>query len=282
MTETAKTEPLPTAVITGDGDLPKMVARALQARANPLTLVGFEGIAPDWIREHDNIVQPFEKAGRLFSALRERDIKRIIFAGAMSRPKLNPLRFDLTAMRLAPKVMRLLRRGDDETLRGLMDIFEDEGFRVEAPHDHLADLIPDAGFKGKVQPSETDEADAARAATILDGLGAVDVGQACVVAGGICLGVESIQGTDAMLGFVGRTADPFRDDARGVLYKAPKPGQDWRADLPAIGPETIRRAAEAGLSAVVIEAGGVLVIGLEETIAEADRLNIALWVRETG
>jgi DUF1009 family protein len=66
---------------------------------------------------------------------------------------------------------------------------------------------------------------------------------------------------------------------RGVLHKAPKPGQDWRLDLPAIGPQTLRRAAAAGLAGVSVEAGGVLVLGLEETTAAADASGLFLWGR---
>ncbi|MEM1316437.1 MAG: UDP-2,3-diacylglucosamine diphosphatase LpxI, partial [Pseudomonadota bacterium] len=69
-------------------------------------------------------------------------------------------------------------------------------------------------------------------------------------------------------------------DARGgVLHKAPKPGQDWRLDLPAFGPETVRRAAEAGLSGVSVQAGGVLALGLDEIVREADAAGLFVWGR---
>ena len=44
----------------------------------------------------------------------------------------------------------------------------------------------------------------------------------------------------------------------GVLVKLVKPGQDRRADLPTIGPETIRGAVAAGLRGVAFEAGGTI------------------------
>ena len=64
-----------------------------------------------------------------------------------------------------------------------------------------------------------------------------------------------------------------------MLYKAPKPGQDWRADLPAIGVETVRKAAEAGLAGVVIAAGGVIVLDRDAVIREADARGLFLWAR---
>src|SRR6202012_774815 len=87
-------------------------------------------------------------------------------------------------------------------------------------------------------------------------LGAADVGQCCVVQQGIVLAVEAAEGTDAMLA---RCASLARPGAGGVLVKLVKPGQDRRADLPTIGPETIRSAIAAGLRGVAFQAGGTII-----------------------
>ncbi len=97
--------------------------------------------------------------------------------------------------------------------------------------------------------------------------------------------MSSIQGTDALLEFVARSiaaARPDPEGARGVLFKGPKPGQDWRIDLPAIGPDTIRAAAAAGLAGVAGQAGGVLLLGRAETLAAADAAGVFVWGRATG
>ena len=80
-------------------------------------------------------------------------------------------------------------------------------------------------------------------------------GQGCVVQQGIVLAVEAAEGTDAMLA---RCAALARPGPGGVLVKLVKPGQDRRADLPTIGPETLRGAADAGLRGVAFEAGGTI------------------------
>ena len=66
----------------------------------------------------------------------------------------------------------------------------------------------------------------------------------------------------------------------GVLYKAPKAGQERRVDLPAIGLETMAQAARAGLAGVAILDGAVVALDLPDVIAEADRLGLFLWVCE--
>ena len=55
---------------------------------------------------------------------------------------------------------------------------------------------------------------------------------------------------------------------RTVLFKAVKPQQDRRLDLPSIGVETIEQAAEAGLSGIGVSAGASLVIDID-ALAEA-------------
>ncbi|MEZ5885126.1 MAG: LpxI family protein, partial [Paracoccaceae bacterium] len=103
------------------------------------------------------------------------------------------------------------------------------------------------------------------------------------VAQGLCLAVEALPGTDAMLDFAalhqGLRPDPA--GARGVFYKAPKPGQDRRIDLPAIGPQTVARAAAAGLAGIAWEAGGVLLLGREKTLAAAQEAGLFLWSRRS-
>jgi DUF1009 family protein len=67
--------------------------------------------------------------------------------------------------------------------------------------------------------------------------------------------------------------------ARGVLVKRAKQGQDLRADMPTIGPETITAVAEAGLAGLVVEAGRVILLHRDETIARADAAGLVLWCR---
>ena len=141
--------------------------------------------------------------------------------------------------------------------------------------------MPGAGvLAGEV--TDADRRDADRAAAIVAALGAVDVGQGCVVQQGLCLAVEALPGTDAMLAGVaalpaGLRPDPAR--GQGLVYKAPKPGQDRRVDLPALGPQTVARAAAAGLGGIAWEAGGVILIDRAAMVDAAQAAGLFLWAR---
>ncbi len=67
--------------------------------------------------------------------------------------------------------------------------------------------------------------------------------------------------------------------AKGLFYKAPKPLQDRRIDLPTLGPDTVEHAASAGLGGIVWEAGGVITLNLPAMIDTANRHGLFLCAR---
>ena len=127
-----------------------------------------------------------------------------------------------------------------------------------------------------------DDRDSARAAAIVAALGAVDVGQGAVVQQGQCLAVEVLAGSDAMLNSVAQLPMALRPDparGKGVFYKAPKPGQDLRIDLPTLGVQTVENAAAAGLAGIAWQAGGVICLDLPAMIVAANSAGLFLWSR---
>ncbi|MGH7000487.1 MAG: lipid-A-disaccharide synthase, partial [Stellaceae bacterium] len=79
---------------------------------------------------------------------------------------------------------------------------------------------------------------------------------------------EGPDGTDALLRRCkGRAAG-------GVLVKTSKPGQERRADLPAIGPDTVAAAAAAGLKGIAVETGATLLIDRAAIVQAADRAGL--------
>ncbi|MEM7566602.1 MAG: UDP-2,3-diacylglucosamine diphosphatase LpxI [Pseudomonadota bacterium] len=262
------------AIVAGQGALPERLAAARQAAGLPYVLIVFEGCAAPWMSGHPQQAHSFEKVGRLFAGLRQVGAEAIVFAGAMNRPRLRPWRGDLAALRLLPRALALLARGDDAMLRGFAAIFEERGIRLVGSGAILGEAaMLGEGPVGRLRPGAAALADARRAAAIVTALGPHDVGQGAVVARGLCLAVEAIEGTDLMLARVAalpaerrRTAPP----PSGVLLKMPKPGQDRRFDLPTLGPATVRAAAAAGLEGVAGLAGETQLVDPAETAAVAD------------
>jgi DUF1009 family protein len=120
-------------------------------------------------------------------------------------------------------------------------------------------------------PDEDARADIEHGIGVARALGALDIGQAVVVQQGLVLGVEAAEGTDELLR---RCAGLRRDGPGGVLVKMAKPGQERRADLPTIGPQTLTLAAAAGLRGIAAEAAMTLVIDRAELVRAADEAGL--------
>jgi len=259
------------AVIAGSGALPAVVMAACPGAH----LVRIEGAG--CTVQSDNVIEArFEQMGALFDAMRAAGVAEVCFAGAMQRPPLDPSKLDPVTLAAAPKVMAALQKGDDGLLRAVIELFEEHGFGVRGAHEFAPELVATGGVLAGA-PSDAQIKDARAGQAILSALAPLDVGQACVVAAGLCFGVETIQGTDALLRFVETTRSGLRPETGGVLVKRAKAGQDLRVDMPTIGPATVTAAAAAGLDGIAIEPGRVLIVERDKTVAQAEALGIALW-----
>jgi DUF1009 family protein len=261
-------------ILAGSGRLPGQVAAAAHAAGRPVFIIGLEGFAEPgvlapWPHEFIRMLS----VGRIFAALRAHGCQDLVLIGPVRRPSLLDLRPDAEGARMLARIGRAAFAGDDGLLAAVVKIFGEEGFKVLGAHEILNEALGPAGLLSKAAPDAVAMGDIRRGITVVRALGAVDVGQGCVVQQGVVLAVEAAEGTDAMLGRCGPLARPGRG---GVLVKLVKPGQDRRADLPTIGPDTIRAAEAAGLRGVAFEAGGTILAERDAAITAADTAGLFL------
>jgi DUF1009 family protein len=265
-------------LIAGAGGLPVDIVRACNAAARPVFVLRLSGLADPALAEAaPGMDVGVAEWGKMFQTLKRQGCKQICFAGAVPRPDFGDLRPDLRGLAALPRVLAAARNGDDALLRQVMHEFEQEGFVVEGADTVIDGLTIGEGPLGSVAPAEADAADIEQALRVARALGALDIGQAVVVANGLVLAVEAQEGTDAMLQRCADLPSALRSHAdlrAGVLAKAVKPLQDRRIDLPTIGPATIEAAARAGLIGVVGEAGSLLIVERERVIQTADDLGL--------
>lgn len=254
-----------TALIAGSGRLPIALAQSLEAPV----YVTFDGTeAPEGT---EGLPARIEQLGVLFAALKNAGVSQVCFAGAMARPKIDPALLDAHAMRLAMS----FGKGDDALLREVLAVFSEQGFDILSAADLIPDLVLDEGTHWGAEMSKQDGVDAARALAVIEALGPLDVGQGAVAAGGLILGIETLQGTDAMLDFVAQTPDTLRR-AKGVFVKTPKAGQDLRIDMPTIGLSTVEKVIDAGLGGIVIPANTVIVLDAAAVKSRVEEAGIFL------
>jgi DUF1009 family protein len=273
------TGPEPLGLIAGAGVMPIRVADAAAKAGRPVFCLLIEGYAraEDYARFPHEVV-PLGRIGHMLALLRGRRARDLVLAGRVTRPSLLSFRFDAEGVRLVAKLgRRAIFGGDDGLLSAMLRVMREEGFRPLGAQEVLRDLLVPEGTMTTRAPTLDDRADIARGVAVARALGAADVGQGCVVQQGLVLGVEAIEGTDALLA---RCAGLRREGPGGVLVKLVKPRQEVLADLPVIGPDTVRGAAAAGLAGIAIEAGsahaGTLVLDRAATVAAAEAAGIFL------
>lgn len=258
------------ALIAGQGRLPRILVDRLTSVPHIASLEGFdpEDLTPD--RRFR-----LETLGSLISDLKSAGITEVCFAGGIARPEFDPSALDAATILLVPRIMAALQMGDDAALRTVLAIFEEAGLRIKGATELAPDLLPAEGVLSKRKIEDHHRTDAKRAVEIASTLGDLDLGQSCVVRKGQALALEALPGTDFMLEtLIGTAFGP-----EGVFFKAKKPAQDARIDLPVIGVGTVQRVAKAGLDGIVIEAGGVMVLDLADVVAAVDEAGLFLWVR---
>ena len=259
-------------IIAGGGRLPAQLAEAYKATGRPCFVLTFAEAANVGATLHaPHAVVRLGAVGEALSKLREAGVVEVVLAGSIKRPSLASLRPDVAAAKLLAKLGVAFFSGDDALLRAVIRFLEEEGFRVIAAQDLISTLVAESGVYGHVSPTSEDRSDIALGLKAAKELGRLDIGQAVIVENGVVLGVEAAEGTDAL---ISRCASLKREARSGVLVKTKKPGQDERADLPAIGPETVERVHEAGLNGIAIEAGASLILDRERLIARADQLGM--------
>lgn len=258
-------------IIAGGGKLPGLLIDQCRETARDFFVLALKGQAdPRVVEDAPHEWVRIGAARRGFDVLREQRIEELVMAGRVQRPSLADLRPDLRAIKFFAS-LGLKGLGDDGLLRAVIGELEREGYRVVGIDTLLPALRAEPGPMGKHRPDEQAEADIARGKAVLSAMSDADVGQAVVVQQGIVLGVEAVEGTDALLE---RCGPLKRDGPGGVLVKLSKQGQETRVDMATVGPDTITRAVSAGLRGIAVGAGSTIVVDRDELVDAADRAGL--------
>jgi len=267
-------------IVAGAGELPVLLAHACEAAGLSFHISRLgAGINPA-LDSFGGDTFELGEIGRRLDGLSAAGCDAITMVGILARPDFKSLKMDGRGALLLPKVVLAARKGDDALLTLLVKEFERSGFKVIGVQEIAQQLLAPAGHIAGPPLSDEDWADVKKGAQIAAAIGALDIGQGCVVCHGLVLAVEAQEGTDAMLERVAQLPARIRGSANqraGALVKRPKPGQELRVDLPTIGVATLERASKAGLKAIAFQAGTSLLINQDECAAVAERLGVTLF-----
>lgn len=277
----------PLAIVAGGGTLPFAVADAVIGSGRKVVLFPVKGAAdPSRVDSYVHRWIGVTQFRTLFALLRQEGCRDMVLIGSLNRPSIWQIVLNIkNILYMLPDLIAALRGGDNHLLSAAARVAERNGFRIVGAQEVAPNILVKAGNLTSRQPSVDQRASIDQGFALLNAIGAFDVGQGVVIVRQNIVAVEGVEGTDAMLARVGelrRSGRIVTAPGEGVLVKAPKPQQDRRFDLPAIGPRTVREVAEAGLAGLAVAAGQTVIAEAEELIREADRLKVFVIAVETN
>jgi DUF1009 family protein len=244
-------------IIAGSGVYPETFIAAARRECPDVKLViaAFHGETKPELAHQVEAIEWFRVAqiGKVLKFFKGQGVTEAVMIGQIAPRNLFDLRPDLRALMILARV----RERNAETLFGaIADELAKDGITVLSATTFLNHLLPSPGHVCGPELNKRQMADAAFGFRIAKETSALDIGQSVVVRHGTVLAVEAFEGTNACIrrgGELGKGKDV-------ILVKVSKPNQDFRFDVPVIGPQTIDNCAASGVSAIVVEAHRTLLL----------------------
>ena len=220
-------------LIAGNGRFPFLLLEA--ARAQGLRVVvaaireetdpemderarGDAGVAVYWMSlgELSKLIETFQREG----------VTRAVMAGQVKHKQIfSSIRPD---WRLAKLLLNLRTRNTDMLLGAVAKVLEDEGIELLSSTSFLEPMLAPAGVLTARLPDESERADMEYGLLVARGIAGFDLGQTVVVAAGVCVAVEAMEGTDATIARAGEIFKTLEGDEstltrRLTVVKVAKP-----------------------------------------------------------
>jgi len=256
-------------LMCGAGLLPARMAA--EARRQGWRVIAFAFGQVSGIDAHADRFIPsrFAELGPVLETLRTEGVSATLFAGTFRLADAVRLhQADTATVKIAEtagsRAERALTGAVLSTLGALgIDVLDQRPF--------LGDWLAPAGCWSERRPTDVEWNDVREGLRLAKSFADAGIGQTVVVKHGVIAAVEALEGTTAAIRRGGELAG-----AGAIAAKAVSRENDYRFDVPAIGPETIDAAADAGVAVVAIEAGRVLVVDRETLVRRADVAGLAV------
>jgi DUF1009 family protein len=261
-------------IIAGNGVYPKILAAAARkAGVTKIVAAAFTGETDSVIEKHADRVEWLRvgQLGGLLKFFREHKVHQAIMAGQIAPKNLFDLRPDVKALVVLAK---LKQRNAESIFTAIADELGKVDVDLLPATSFLEDSIASDGLIAGTKLSRAEEEDVDLGWSVAKEIARLDIGQTIIVKNGTVLAVEAFEGTNDAIKRGGALA---REGA--IMIKVAKPKQDMRFDVPVIGVETIKIAADAKLRVIAVESGKTLLLERDAIVDLARRANISIVAR---
>lgn len=272
MTDLAENSLTRVGMIAGNGIYPETFARAARkAGVETLAAAAFQNETEPILAELVDEIEWLRvgQLGKMIKFFKKNEITSVVMVGQIEPKNLFDLRPDLRLLKMLSKVKE---RNAESLFGAIASEMEKDGIGLLPATTFLKDLLPESGHVCGPDLSDRQVEDADYGFRIAKETSRLDIGQTVVVKKGTVLAVEAFEGTNECLkrgGSLGK--------GEAMMVKVSKPKQDFRFDVPVVGPSTIETAAGAGINAIVVEAKSTLILGKEEVVRLCEELGVSVF-----
>ena len=262
-------------IIAGNGRFPFLALQGARSLGHDVTIVAVKEEAfPELEQAARDASASFHAVslghlGKCIKILRQEGVSQAVMAGQVKHAKIfSGIVPDLTLLSVLTK---LKARNTDALISAVAEVMRGQGIELLNSTVFLQPLLAAEGTLTRRVPSDEEAQDFAFGYAIADTIAGLDIGQTIAVKAKAVVAVEAMEGTDEVIARAGRLA------GGGVrIVKVAKPNQDMRFDVPVVGVATIEAMAQAGATAMSIDAGRTLVIDGPKVFAAADNAGISV------
>jgi len=246
---------------------------ARRAGVEKIVAAGFTNETDPALERHVSVLEWMRvgQFGRFLKFFRSQGIRHAIMAGQIAPKNLFDLRPDLKALMLLGK---LKQRNAESIFGAIADELAKIDVDLLPATTFLEDSLARPGLIAGPKLSSREEHDVELGWNAAKEIARLDIGQTIVIKNGTIVAVEALEGTNEA---IKRGATLAREGA--VMVKVSKPNQDMRFDVPVIGVETLRIAAESRVRVIFVEAGKTLLLERDAIADLANRAEISIVAR---
>src|SRR5947207_3691340 len=258
-------------IIAGNGVYPRLLAdSARNAGVKKIVAAAFTDETDSALKQHVDLIEWMRvgQMGRLLKFFREQNIHHAIMAGQIAPKNLFDLQPDWKALLLLGK---LKERNAESIFVAIADGLAKMDVELLPATTFVEDSLAASGLIAGPKLSRNEEDDVDLGWRIAKEIARLDIGQTVLVRNGTVVAVEALEGTNDAIRRGGKLAS-----SGAVMVKVAKPNQDMRFDVPVIGVETMRVAAEAKLRVIAVEAGKTLLLERDAIVDLANRSKISI------
>ena len=252
-------------MIAGSGEIPVYFARQAAEKGISIVAIAFseaigKALCPYVEKIHSIGIW---KSETILKTLKRENVANLLMLGKVDKKIVfNPQLPEIRSIRF---LKRMLNHDDKSLLEGVLKEFEQEGISTLSQLDYLPELFPAKGVLTHRQPTPEEMEDVEYGFSIARKMADMEIGQTVVVKKQTTIAIEAMEGTDLAL-----QRGCELSGGKGIAVKVSRTQQDFRFDCPGVGVKTVETLAKGGASVLAIEAGRVMIVGIDETLKKAD------------